>query len=208
MRLLILLSFFAISSLATESSEYGHRGQFGVRLSAGGGAYVGGIDDTTNRTSADQSGYKDTTGLTKTSLPDYTKYISAGWVVPLQLEGTYSFTNAFEILLGGRYGFSKAFNGNDDYIMQSFGIALGYRYYFNTQDRVQAYVSSQAAIDLAKFTRVEGKSAFGFLFEITPMIGVFTEGNLMLAGLYNSDVAIGKGAQLGAGASVGLHLHF
>lgn len=208
MRLFILSFLFFGLVQAAESSEYGHRGQFGVRVTAGGGAYLGGIDNTVNRTAADANGYKDKTGTTNASLPDYTKYISAGWVVPLQLEGTYSFTNAFEVLLGGRYGFSSAFNGNDNYIMQSFGAALGYRYYFNTQDMIQAYTSSQIAVDLAKFTRLEGKSAFGFLIEITPMVGVFFEGNLALAGLYNSDSAMGKGAQLGAGAAAGLHLHF
>lgn len=190
MRLFILSSLFAISSLAADS--------FGVRLSVGGGAYVGGIDNTVNRTAADQKAF----------FPDYTKYVSAGWVVPLQLEGTYRLTHAFEVLLGGRYGFSNALNGNDNYIMQSFGIALGYRYYFNTQDMIQPYTSGQIAIDLAKFTRLEGKSAFGFLFEITPMIGICAEGNLMLAGVYNSDVATGKGLQLGAGLATGVHLHF
>ncbi|MEI6805218.1 MAG: hypothetical protein WCK49_01760 [Myxococcaceae bacterium] len=201
---LFILSFLFVSL----AQANGYQGQFGVRLTAGGAAYLGGIDNTVNRTAADANAYKDTTGNSKASLPDYTKYISAGWVVPLQLEATYSFTNAFEILLGGRYGFSKAFSGNDDYIMQSFGLALGYRYYFNTEDTIKAYMSSQIAIDLVKFTRLESRTAFGFLVEITPMVGVFFESNFALAGLYNSDSATGKGVQFGAGAAAGLQLHF
>src|SRR3989338_3694566 len=94
MRFFIFSSLLAISSLAADSTDYGHSGQFGVRLTAGGGAYVGGIDNTANRTAADRDCYRDTTGATNASLPDYTKYLSAGWMVPLQLEATWSPTNA------------------------------------------------------------------------------------------------------------------
>jgi hypothetical protein len=112
------------------------------------------------------------------------------------------------MLLGGCYGFSNSFIGDDAYVMQSFGLALGYRYYFNTEDTIRAYISSQVAIDLAKFTRLESRTALGFLFEITPMMGIFLESNLALAGLYNSDSAIGKGVQLRLGSAAGLSLYF
>lgn len=215
MRFLILSLFFVGSVMAEESVKQDRN--FGVRLSVGGGAYAGGISNTINKTAADASRTPFTTPdptnpnappTERFSVPDYTKYISAGWVVPLQLEGTYSFSNAFEILLGIRYGFSGAILNEDTYIMKSIGAALGYRYYLNTHDPIQAYMSGQLAMDLTQFVRLEGKAGIGFLFEITPLIGIFVEGNMMLAGLYNSDDAIGKGGQLGAGLGTGLHLHF
>ena len=112
------------------------------------------------------------------------------------------------MLLGLRYGFTGAVLNGEDYIIESLGTALGYRYYFNSQDPVQAYLSGQIGVDLTGFTHLEGKSAFGFLFDITPLIGVFIEGNLAVAGLYNSDDKIGKGLQLSSGLATGLQLYF
>src|SRR3989338_7892008 len=194
MRLFLISLFCAIPLLAAPGNP-GSPGTFGVRLTAGGAAYTGFVDNIANRTAADTS-VVTVSGLRSTS--DYTKYIGAGWVVPLQLEGTYKITDAFEVLLGFRYGFTGAVLNGEDYIVNSLGTALGYRYYFNTQDPVQAYLSGQIAIDLTGFTHLEGKSGFGFLLGITPLVAVFIEGNCALAGLYNSNDKIGKGLRLSA----------
>lgn len=206
MRFFILTFFLATSALTTESESYARSGHFGVRLGAGGAAYVGGIDDTANRTAADENGVP--IPVTNRKLPDYTQYISAGWLVPLQLEATYGLTNAFEILLGIQSNFSGTFLKDDQYIMRSFGVALGYRYYFDDKDPIQAYLSSQIALDLTAFTRLESRTAFGFLFNFTPMFGVFIEAHLNAVGVYSSEVVTGKGAQLGLGSALGVHLHF
>lgn len=195
MRLFIFSLFFAVSAFS---------GNFGVRLTGGAGAYIGGIDNNANRNAADSARI----GTDQKSVSDYTKYVSAGWLAPIQLEGTYGLTEKFEVLLGVRYGFSGAIQRDDKYIIDSFGMALGYRYYFNNNEFIQPYMSGQLAIDLTKFTRLEGKSAIGFLFEIDRMFGVFVEGTAMAAGLYNSDDAIGKGCQFGAGLGAGLNVRF
>jgi hypothetical protein len=87
-------------------------------------------------------------------------------------------------------------------------MGLGYRYYFNSDEPIQAYMSGQLNLALTDFWRLEGKSAFGFLFAINDTVGIFLEGDLMLSGMYNSDSKIGKGVQIGAGAMTGLALHF
>lgn len=187
--------------------KYGHAWHFGVRLTGTGSVYAGEVNNIANTKAANASIVKIPNTDTKT-LPDYTKYVSAGWWVPLQLEGTYGVTDSFEVLLGVRYGFSDYFTGQDAYLMPSVGAALGYRYYFNVSEFIQPYLSSQIAMDLTQFIRGEASSAFGFLFDINPMIGIFVEGNMALAALYNADGAIGDGVQAAAGLSTGLHLHF
>ncbi len=202
----IFLLSFLIFSLAN-AEGYSRQGRFGVRLGSGAAGYVGALDNTVNRTAADANGAG--TGLPDSrKLPDYTKYVSAGWLVPVQLEFTYGVTNAFELLLAANSSFSGALYANDKYFMKYFNMGLGYRYYFNSDDPIQAYMSSQLALALTDFWRLEGKSAFGFLFAINDMVGIYVEGDLMLAGMYNSDSAIGKGFQVGAGAMTGLALHF
>ena len=195
MRLFIFSLFFVVPAFA---------GNFGVRLTGGAGAYIGGINNNKNRDAADKARIGDG----QKSVSDYTKYVSAGWLAPIQLEGTYGLTDKFEVLLGVRYGFSGSLQGDDKYIIDSFGAALGYRYYFNVSDFIQPYMSGQLAIDLTKFTHLEGRSAIGFLFEINKMFGVFVEGTAMVAGLYNSDDTTGKGLQIGAGLGAGLNLRF
>ncbi len=202
---IFILSFLVFSLAHAEHSL--RQGKFGVRLGAGGAGYVGALDNTANRTAADLNGAG--TGLPDSrKLPDYTKYVSAGWVVPVQLELTYGVTNAFELLLAANTTFSGALYADDKYFMKYFNMGLGYRYYFNSDDPIQAYMSSQLGIALTEFLRLEGKSAFGFLFAINDTVGIFLEGDLMLTGLYNSDSSIGKGFQVGAGAMTGLALHF
>lgn len=188
-------------------NSYSRAKKFGIRLTGMGGAYASAVNNTANQTQADLARVEVSSAGQKT-IPDYTKYVSAGWMVPLQLEMTYSFTDAFELLLGARYGFSGTFVNSDKYLMNSFGLALGGRYYFNAQDAVQAYMSAQAGIDLTQFVRVEGVSGVGFLFNITPRVGLFLEGNLLVSALYNSDASIGKGLQVGAGLGTGLHVRF
>lgn len=205
MRLFLISLFFVLPTFAAPGNP-GSPGTFGVRLTVGGAAYVGGVENTSNRTAADQAVV---TIDGKRSVSDYTKYIGAGWSVPLQLEGTYRITDAFEVLWGLRYGFTGSVLNGEDYIMKSLGTALGYRYYFNAQqDPIQAYLSGQLAIDLTQFTHLEAKSAFGFLYDITDLVGVFLEGNFAVAALYNSDDNIGKGLHLGGGLATGVQFHF
>lgn len=209
MRLFLFSLFFVVSALADETGE--RAGHFGLRLSAGGAVYGSAIDNATNKTAADsaRTSVKDpVTGEDKLSVPDYTKYVAAGWTTPFQVEGTYGITDAFELLVGVRYNLSDAFTGSDKYIMKSVGAALGYRYYFNAKDPIQAYLSGQLAIDLTEFVRGEARLGAGFLFSINSTVGIFLEGNFMVAGIYNSDNAIGKGVQLGAGLGTGLALQF
>jgi hypothetical protein len=207
MRFFIFSLLFNMTALAAENDS--RLGKWGLRLTGGVGAYAGGIDNSANRLAADAARVEIAVrDSVKKSISDYTKYFSAGWLSPIQLEGTYGLTNKFEILLGIRYGFSGSLQGDDKYIIDSFGTALGYRCYFSTQSLIQAYISGQVAIDLTKFTHLEGKSALGFLFAIDDRVGVFVEGSSMIAGLYNSDNAIGKGLQFGAGLGAGVNVRF
>ena len=207
----VLFVGFALAADASGSAVYDRGGHFGVRVTGGGGAYAGGIKNSANIAAADANRLGVVTpvpGSSNTSVPDYSKYLSVGWMAPLQLEATYGVTDAFEILLGARYGWSGALAGGDGYIMKSVGAALGCRYYFNDHDPIQAYMSSQLAIDLTQFVRAEGKAAFGFLFDVSSLVGIFLEGNFALAGIFNNDQSIGQGGQMTAGVGGGLHLHF
>ncbi|MBL4817739.1 MAG: hypothetical protein JKY15_00725 [Deltaproteobacteria bacterium] len=105
MRVFLLFFCVASISLATttsqEDSKYSRSGRFGLRFTSGGSAYGGGIDNKDNQTKADKARVDlNPSKNDKVGPPDYTKYISAGWLVPLQLEMTYGLTNAFELLLG------------------------------------------------------------------------------------------------------------
>ncbi|MES2503517.1 MAG: hypothetical protein V4534_01435 [Myxococcota bacterium] len=205
-----LLATCLLTQLLSMNAHASYAGKVGVRLGSGFGVYASAITNTANRTAADSARREitDKDGNQVQSVADYTRYFSAGWLVPLQLEGTYGLTNSLELLLGLRTDFSGSVTGEDDYIMKMFGVSLGYRYYFNTTEPIQAYVSGQLGVDLTKFVRLESKSAFGFLWAITPMVGIFSEGNLMIAGLYNGNSDIGKGLQIGVGTTLGVHLRF
>lgn len=216
MRFLILLLIILSSHIQAVASEtgvpYSRLHRFGLRLGGGVGAYTGAIDNTANRIAASKTSIvvkNPDTQQDQLSVSDYTKYLSAGWLVPVQLEMSYGLTNAFQLLLGLNYVFSNGVLGSDDkYIFSSVGAALGYRYYFNDRDWIQPYVSSQLSLQLTEYWRLDSKTSFGFLWTITDLVGIFSEASLSVAGLYNGDDSIGKGVQLGAFCMTGVQLNF
>src|SRR5688572_14142584 len=99
MRIVIACAIFlASTSIAAPRDDYDNR--WGIRLSVDGGVYGSYID---RGASSSSSGFA--------VLEQYVNRVGAGWLLPIQLEGTYSVTNAFEILAGLRYSFSSALFG-------------------------------------------------------------------------------------------------
>lgn len=182
---------------------------FGLRLTATGGAYGGAIWNDANQVEKDyEINLPNGLGKADVQLPDPLALISAGWVVPLQLEVTYAPTKVFELLLGVRYGFAGKLYGNDSYVVNGLGAALGWRYYVNLDDPIAAYVSMQAAADVLQYVRVELKGTAGFLAQLNQNFALFLEGSLAGAALINSNSTIGYGGQVFASLGTGIHVYF
>ena len=197
------LSFFAFFLFSAASiaqvQPRGFGGRAGVRLTGEGGVYGGLSIDSLSSAS-----FK-------------FEQLSAGWLAPVQVEITYSVTDAFELLLGYRYGFSAPFAmkgmeqafGTDSYAVSSSGMALGYRYYFNTNDPIKAYLSGQVSAAFAGLTTapaVEGRLTPGFQCELTDEVGLFFQTSFGLAARAVPGTKLMT--QGFAALGLGLHYHF
>lgn len=183
------------------------KNRWGLRLTGLGGGYLSAVDNAANRSSADLARI-DVMPANQKTISDYSKYLSAGWFVPIQLELTYAPVFNFELIFGGRYGFSGVCLNADPSLLDSFALALGGRYYFGAEERVRAYMGSQIAVNLLDYFRLDITSSVGFLFNLSRHIAFFVESHTNLAGLYNGDYDTGKGLQLTWGLGTGLHLRF
>lgn len=189
---LVCLLFFAMTLQAAKRDDY--EGRWGLRLNIDGGVYGGYVNSPASPKKA-------------AVVDQLLSRVSAGWMLPLQIEGTYSVTNAFEILLGLRYSFSSALFGNNPYLLSSIGANLGWRYYVNINEPIKSYWSGQVGAVFVQ-PAFEAKTAIGLQWDINNSFALFFQQGIGIAGLFSSADALGLGGQLVFNFGTGMHYRF
>lgn len=185
------------SSAAAAEVESLYKGRFGLRLGADVAVFGSYIDSQAN---ADKPHPQ--------QADPYLNRFGSGWFVPLQLEGTYSITNALEVLLGLRYAFSSPLGGTTDpYVLSSIGVSLGYRYYVNVREPVKFYFSGQLATAFLLPT-IDTRMEFGLLWDVHEHVGIFLQSGVGGAAILSTPTGAGLGGQAYGSLGLGAHGRF
>jgi hypothetical protein len=132
---------------------------------------------------------------------------SYGYVIPLELEGTYGITRALEVMLGFRGAASIPVQSIASYALP-YTVSSGLRYYYNVDEPVSAYTAIAVNVGLDRFGFEVSPSTWGLQWDINDNISVFGDGGLGFLVGSNPIRRERWEFNLRFGVNVGVHYHF
>lgn len=190
------LAYSLLLGLSTAHAAQYH--MFGARLSLKAMPYAGyGYTQANNAASIALA------GPNINPLLNIEEYLSLGLGIPIGLDFTFSPTQALELYIGTLYTPSVLLKGRDPYLLMA-GVHLGYRYYINPNEPIQAFFGQEVGFGFPVLA-ADLQSSIGMRFPLHEHLSLDIQNGLGISfASHDSETLVQAHLSLGAG----LHVHF